>query len=60
MTSNPQPRPQAAGAFIALGAIIGGVVGTIRGEPSLGLLAGTGAGIAVALLFWLIDRRRML
>jgi hypothetical protein len=30
----------------------------ILGQPSIGFLAGTGTGIAIAVLLWLRDRRR--
>ena len=45
------------GAIIA-GAIIAGVIGgIIAGQPSIGFLAGVGAGVLIALLFWLRERR---
>ena len=48
---------RAGGAIIA-GAILAGVAGGILlGQPSIGFLAGTGLGIAAALLLWLRDRR---
>ncbi len=45
-----------AGAIIAR--IIAGVIGGIvAGQPSIGFLAGAGAGVLIALLFWLKERR---
>lgn len=42
----------AGGVFIALGAIGGAVAGAIAGEPSIGFLAGMGAGLLIAALIW--------
>lgn len=49
---------QAAGSVLAISIIAGAVAGVIVGQPSIGVLAGTGAGILIALLFWLNERRR--
>ncbi|HYJ82577.1 MAG TPA: hypothetical protein VEW26_07035 [Allosphingosinicella sp.] len=49
---------QAAGFILAISILGGAVAGAIAGEASLGFLAGLGAGISIALLFWLIERRR--
>ncbi|SFR87119.1 hypothetical protein [Sphingomonas jatrophae] len=51
-------EPRAAGAIIALLTIAGALVGTIAGQPSLGVLGGLGAGGLLALGLWLRDRRR--
>ena len=49
---------QAGGIFLTVG-ILGGVAwGIASGQAMLGVLAGTGAGIAAAVLLWLLDRRR--
>ena len=48
----------AGGFFIFLGLLIGAAYGINVGEPMLWLLRGFGAGIALALLVWLIDRLR--
>src|SRR3546814_6740063 len=42
----PQAR-QGAGAFIALLTITGAIAGGLAGQPTIGLLAGLGAGIVV-------------
>lgn len=48
-----------AGGFFLMAAIIGGAVwGIVIGNPMKGLLIGTGIGIAVAVLVWLVDRLR--
>ncbi|HEX8482304.1 MAG TPA: hypothetical protein VF650_10405 [Allosphingosinicella sp.] len=49
---------QAAGSVLALSILGGTVAGVIVGQPSIGVLAGTAAGILLAILFWLNDRRR--
>jgi len=48
---------QAAGSVLAISIIAGAVAGVIVGQPSIGFLAGTGAGILLAILFWLNERR---
>jgi uncharacterized membrane protein len=49
---------QAAGFILAI-SILGGVVaGSIAGQPSIGFLAGLAAGVAIAIAFWLSERRR--
>lgn len=48
----------AGGFFIALGIIGGVVTGTIYGQPTIGMLAGTAAGLGLAALVWAIDRLR--
>ena len=46
-----------AGGFFLMAAIIGGGIwGITVGNPMLGLLIGTGIGIAIAVLVWLVDR----
>ena len=48
----------AGGFAIALLSIAGVIVGSIKGQPTIGLLAGFAAGVAVALVVWAVDRRR--
>ncbi len=56
------PPPQkpanasAGGVFIALGMLIGAVVGIRTGEASLGMVIGVGAGMVAALAVWVIRR----
>ncbi|HEY0150158.1 MAG TPA: hypothetical protein VGB70_14300 [Allosphingosinicella sp.] len=53
-----QSKTTQAGGFILATAIIAGTVaGVIVGQPSIGVLAGTGAGALLTLLFWLNERR---
>ena len=51
------PTSFAGGFPIAIGAIAGTAIGVLRDQTTLGFLAGTGAGIAVAVAIWLIGRR---
>jgi hypothetical protein len=56
---SPRTRyTQAAGSVLAISIIAGAVAGVIVGQPSIGFLVGTAAGILIALLFWLNERRR--
>jgi len=49
---------RAGGAILAIAIIAGTVAGIMVGQSSIGFLVGTGAGILIALLIWLNDRRR--
>ena len=54
------PVPQqnrAGGAAIAFLAIGGVLIGNHYGQATIGLLAGLGLGVAIALAIWLRDRR---
>lgn len=46
------------GIFLFLGPVVGAVVGIGRGEPILFMLYGFAIGLALALLIWIIDRRK--
>ncbi|MCL6697243.1 hypothetical protein LZ496_00355 [Sphingomonas sp. NSE70-1] len=46
------------GIFLFLGPVVGALIGINRGEPILGMLLGFGVGAALALVIWLIDRRK--
>ena len=48
----------AGGIFLFLGLLIGTAYGINVGQPMLWLLRGFGAGIVLAVLVWLIDKRR--
>jgi hypothetical protein len=59
MDSEPTSRTPLAGGFlIALFVILGVVAGVLLGQPSIGFVAGAGAGIVLTILLWLWDRRR--
>lgn len=52
-----RPAPQAGGILLALFILAGALIGSIKGQPTIGVLVGTGLGIAAALALWLADRR---
>lgn len=58
--SQPSPNrpPRAAGSILALAIIAGALIGASVGQSSLGLVIGTAIGAGIAILFWLVDRRR--
>jgi predicted outer membrane lipoprotein len=51
-------QTKAGGIFLTLFILGGLTAGILIGNPMLGVLIGTAAGIATALLLWLIDRRK--
>ena len=48
----------AGGIFLFLGPVIGVLYGIGRGDPVGWMIYGFGVGIALAILIWLVDRRR--
>lgn len=60
MDNPPTRRPGglAGGFLIALGMIVGAVIGTLNRQPSIGFLAGLAVGVLLFLLIWWLDRRR--
>ncbi|KAK0345058.1 hypothetical protein LTR94_012357 [Friedmanniomyces endolithicus] len=54
---NKAKNPTGAGAIIALLIMAGAIGGGLLGQPSIGLLVGTGAGTLIALLLWLRERK---
>lgn len=59
MASKPPTRtPLAGGALIAIGAMGGAVIGASQGQVTAGFLIGLGAGVAIAIMIWLVDRAR--
>lgn len=48
----------AGGIFLFLGPVVGAVYGISRSEPILWMLYGFAAGVALAILVWLLDRWR--
>ena len=57
MSQRTRPA-QAAGFILAISILAGAMAGAIAGQPSIGFLAGLGAGVAISLVYWLSDRRR--
>ncbi|WP_414900627.1 hypothetical protein ACMT1E_12450 [Sphingomonas flavalba] len=54
----PKPNPRAAGIALAILPLVGTFIGGLYRQPSLGLVIGVGAGTLIAVVFWLLDRRR--
>ena len=50
--------PQAGGFLLALCILVGAVIGVVKGQPSVGVIAGIAVGIVVAIALWLKDRVR--
>ncbi|MGI8932009.1 MAG: hypothetical protein ACR2FK_06505 [Sphingomicrobium sp.] len=50
--------PAAGGIFLFLAPIIGALYGIGRGQPIAWMLIGFGVGVVLALIVWLVDRRR--
>jgi hypothetical protein len=46
----------AGGCLLSLSILIGVVAGTLLRQPSIGFLAGLGAGLLLIALVWLLDR----
>jgi hypothetical protein len=55
--ANDRQRSRAGGALLAGGILAGTAIGFVFGEPSIGIIAGAGAGLLVLLLIWWRDRR---
>lgn len=49
---------RAGGCFLVAAILIGFVVGMATGNAFRGVLIGTGVGIAIAVVLWLVDRSR--
>ena len=58
MATPPKRDSRSGGSLLAVSIVAGAVGGTIGGQPSLGFLAGTAAGLIMLLAVWLVDRRR--
>ena len=54
----PSNSTRAGGCFLTIAILIGFLGGLAINNPMKGILIGTGTGIALALLTWLIDLRR--
>ena len=54
----PHNSTRAGGCFLSLCILAGFVGGLAIANPMKGVLIGTGAGIAIAVILWLVDRRR--
>jgi len=56
-TENSKPR-LAGGIFVALGLLLGAIVGIAINQPSAGMVAGFAMGVVIALAIWFIDSKR--
>lgn len=54
----PSNTTRAGGCFLTICILAGFVLGLAINNPMKGILIGTGIGISLALLTWLIDARR--
>lgn len=57
-TMKDTKNPVSGGFAIGLGALLGGLWGVHSGQAIVGLAGGIAIGSAVAVLVWLVDRRR--
>jgi uncharacterized membrane protein YccC len=53
-----RPTTRAGGCFLTLCILAGFPLGLAIGNPLKGVLIGTAVGAALAVVIWLIDRRR--
>ena len=58
MTEPKKSDPRAAGGPLALSILAGGIIGVVYHQSTLGLLVGSGLGVAFAVGFWFFDRKR--
>jgi hypothetical protein len=58
MNSGTPPSPRAGGFLLAASILVGTAIGIALRQPTLGVLGGTALGLILALLLWLLDRRR--
>jgi hypothetical protein len=56
-TENSPPR-LAGGIFIALGLLIGAIIGVVMDQPSAGAVIGMAIGTVIAVAIWIMDRKR--
>ena len=56
-TENSPPR-LAGGIFIALGLLIGAIIGVAMDQPSAGAVIGMAIGTVIAVVIWIMDRKR--
>ena len=50
--------PIAGGIFLFLGPVLGALYGVDRGRPVEWMLAGFAIGLALAVVIWLVDRKK--
>ena len=52
------PTTKAGGCFLTVCILAGCAAGIAFGNPMKGILIGTSTGVVLAILLWLVDRRR--
>lgn len=52
--------PRSGGFLLAMSILVGPIVGSLFGEPSLGFIIGLGVGLLLLLAVWLADRQKRL
>ena len=50
--------PLAGGFLLCVALLAGSLTGIFMGQPSIGFLVGAGIGLTIAILIWILDRRR--
>jgi len=50
--------PLAGGFLLSVSILAGALTGVFLGQPSIGFLVGAGSGLIIAIVIWLLDRRR--
>ncbi|QIL02725.1 hypothetical protein G7078_07975 [Sphingomonas sinipercae] len=53
-----QRTPIAGGCLLMVAILLGFLAGLATGDAIRGVILGTGAGIVIAVIVWLVDRRR--
>jgi hypothetical protein len=53
-----RPTAKAGGCFLTLCILLGFIGGLAIRNPMKGVLLGTGIGALIAVILWLVDRRR--
>ena len=55
---NGTRTPKAGGFLLAISILAGALIGTWLGQPTIGILTGTGIGILLLILVWAMDRQK--
>lgn len=56
--ANASRNSMAGGFLLAVSILVGAFVGIVKQQASLGLVVGLSVGIVLAIVIWLVDRRR--
>jgi len=58
MENGRSSTTKAGGCLLTICILGGAFIGALFRQSSIGLVAGTGVGLAAALVLWLVDRQR--